>query len=262
MHRYLAQTVRYAQHFVVLKSELSKIEFMNRIRIKLPFAAILTLGMLSGSFSIVIGQPAGPGASAIPVIQMQDVPLNMAIANLARQASLNYILDPKLTDPPHGPDGKYVPPPSVSVWWENLTAKAALARLLGEHGLQAIESPVSSVTRITFTNQVANTVDKAWVAADTNAAIPLIQMQDMPLDKALPHLAKAAQLNVVLDPSLSNPSLVAGKQPTRTPMVFVRWEKLTARQAIAALCENYDLLLAVNPTTGEIRISPKSKSRQ
>ena len=36
-----------------------------------------------------------PGAT-IPLIQFQDVPLTTAIDNLARQAGINYILDPKV----------------------------------------------------------------------------------------------------------------------------------------------------------------------
>ena len=39
--------------------------------------------------------PAPPVAS-IPLIQFQDVPLTTAIENLARQAGINYLLDPKI----------------------------------------------------------------------------------------------------------------------------------------------------------------------
>src|SRR5215510_14704436 len=40
---------------------------------------------------------AAPVADAIiPLIQFQDVPLTTAIDNLARQAGINYILDPKV----------------------------------------------------------------------------------------------------------------------------------------------------------------------
>ena len=188
---------------------------------------------------------------------MQTVQLTTAIENLGRQAGLNYILDPKLAGPTLGPDGKYVPPTTVSFRWEDLTAKQALTRLFGEHGLRAIESPVSFVTRITFTNQPENFADKAWVTGGTNAAIPLIQMQDAPLDMVLTQLAEKAQVTLVLDSKLSNPSFVPGKPRIPKPMVSMRWQNLTARQAIAALCENFDLRLVKDTATGEVRIAPK-----
>ena len=39
---------------------------------------------------------AAPAVSAIPLIEFQDVPLTVAIENLARQAGINYLLDPKI----------------------------------------------------------------------------------------------------------------------------------------------------------------------
>src|SRR5215831_14790714 len=67
------------------------------------------------------------GSSAvIPLIVMDDVPLTDAIKNLARQAGINYMLDPKIS---YGqPDAKGVPSvqPTVSIRWENVTAEQAL----------------------------------------------------------------------------------------------------------------------------------------
>src|SRR5262245_44073255 len=82
--------------------------------------------------------PAQP-SSVIPLIVMDDVPLTDAIKNLARQAGLNYILDPKVAFGQPGPDGRPVPQPSVSIRWENVTAAQALNALLGTYNLQLIE---------------------------------------------------------------------------------------------------------------------------
>lgn len=224
---------------------------------ELHHALILVLVGFPGVFSTVRAQPAPSQNPPIPVIQMQTVQLRMAIANLARQAGHNYILDPKLSEPAVAPDGKPAPESLVSIRWENLTAEQALTRLLGEHGLHAIESPVSSVTRITFTNQPTNFADKAWVASGTNTVIPRIQMEDAPLDMALTQLAKEARLDVVLDSKLSNPAFVPGKPFAPQPTVSMRWQNLTARQAIAALCENYNLVLVKDAATGGVRIAPK-----
>ena len=53
---------------------------------------------------------------------MDDVPLTDAIKNLARQANLNYMLDPKIGFGQPGPDGRLVAQPSVSIRLENITA--------------------------------------------------------------------------------------------------------------------------------------------
>ena len=89
-----------------------------------------------------------PGGT-IPLIVMEDVPLTDAIRNLARQAALNYLLDPKIGYGQAGPDGKPAPQPSVSIRWENITAEQALTALLNNYSLQMIEDPKSRIARVT-----------------------------------------------------------------------------------------------------------------
>ena len=91
----------------------------------------------------------------IPLIVMDDVPLTDAIKNLARQAGLNYILDPKVSFGQVGPDGKAVPQPSVSIRWENVTASQALGALLGTYSLQMVEDPKSKIARVTVKDPAA-----------------------------------------------------------------------------------------------------------
>jgi general secretion pathway protein D len=98
--------------------------------------------------------PAQPGA-VIPLIVMDDVPLTDAIKNLARQAGLNYILDPKVAFGQPGPDGRPIPQPSVSIRWENVTAVQALTALLGTYNLQLIEDPKSKIARVTVRDPAA-----------------------------------------------------------------------------------------------------------
>lgn len=92
--------------------------------------------------------PVAPAAVVIPTIVMDEVPLTDAIKNLARQAGLNYILDPKVTFGPPEPDGK-VAIPNISIRWENVTAEQALTTLLTTYGLQLIEDPKTKIARIT-----------------------------------------------------------------------------------------------------------------
>ena len=103
--------------------------------------------------------PATPAASTnaavIPLIVMDDVPLTDAIKNLARQAGLNYMLDPKIAYGQLGPDGKPIPQPSVSIRWENVTAEQALNALLANYSLQMLEDPKTKIARVTVKDPAA-----------------------------------------------------------------------------------------------------------
>jgi type IV pilus assembly protein PilQ len=84
----------------------------------------------------------------IPLVQFVDVPLTAAIENLARQANLNYILDPRLNYGQPGPDGKIMAQPNISIRWENLTAEQALYALLNNYDLVLVEDPKTKIARI------------------------------------------------------------------------------------------------------------------
>src|SRR5450759_2378413 len=96
-----------------------------------------------------------PQAGAIiPLIVMDEVPLTDAIKNLARQAGLNYMLDPKMSYTQPGPDGRAAQP-TVSIRWENITAEQALMALLGNYGLQMVEDPKTKIARISVKDPAA-----------------------------------------------------------------------------------------------------------
>src|SRR5690242_1941290 len=103
---------------------------------------------------VVAAEPADQATAApqpgavIPLIVMDDVPLTDAIKNLARQAGLNYMLDPKVAFGQAGPDGKPIPQPTVSIRWENVTAQQALNALLSNYNLQLTEDPKSKIASI------------------------------------------------------------------------------------------------------------------
>ncbi len=91
----------------------------------------------------------------IPLIVMDDVPLTDAIKNLARQANLNYMLDPRIAFGQPGPDGKAVPQPTVSIRWENITAEQALNAMLNNYGLQLVDDPKTKIARVTIRDPAA-----------------------------------------------------------------------------------------------------------
>jgi hypothetical protein len=76
-----------------------------------------------------------PESAILPLIVMEDVPLAIAIQNLARHAGLNYLLDPRTQL--NGEE----PQPMVTIRWENVTARQALKALLDNYSLERVDSP-------------------------------------------------------------------------------------------------------------------------
>jgi hypothetical protein len=76
-----------------------------------------------------------------------------------------------------------------------------------------------------------------WAAPPAkNEVIPLIEMEKVPLTDAIRQLARQARLNILLDPRLS-------AAPFDRMTVSIRWENVTAQEALAALLDNYGLVL-------------------
>jgi len=80
-------------------------------------------------------------AELVPLIVIDDVPLVDAVKNLARQAGLNYLPDPKLAT--------ITNQPNVTMRLENVTAQDALMAVLETYNLQIIHDPRIKVARIT-----------------------------------------------------------------------------------------------------------------
>ena len=85
-------------------------------------------------------------------IQFQDVPITTAIENLARLANINYLLDPKIGYGQPDQNGQIKPEPTISVRWENVSARQALLAVLDNYNLQLVEEPKTKIARITIRN--------------------------------------------------------------------------------------------------------------
>ena len=90
------------------------------------------------------------------------------------------------------------------------------------------------------------------VGTNTSDIIPLLVMDSVSLTEAVTKLASVASLAISLDPELSTTEFDA--QGT----VSFRWERITARQALAALLDNYDLVMIEDAATSAARITQKS----
>jgi type II secretory pathway component GspD/PulD (secretin) len=98
--------------------------------------------------------PAAP-AENIPLIQFSDVPITTAIEHLARQAGINYMLDPKIGYGLPDANGQVRAEPQLSIRWENITAESALRALLDNYGLQLIVDKQTSIDRVTLKDPLA-----------------------------------------------------------------------------------------------------------
>lgn len=94
-------------------------------------------------------------AENIPLIQFSDVPITTAIENLARQAGINYMLDPKIGYGQPDQNGQIKPEPHLSIRWQNITAENALLALLDNYDLQLIEDKQTGIDRIAMKNPLA-----------------------------------------------------------------------------------------------------------
>ncbi|HTX21918.1 MAG TPA: secretin N-terminal domain-containing protein [Candidatus Aquilonibacter sp.] len=112
------------------------------------------------------------------------------------------------------------------------------------------------------TNQAVTAAD-AESAAATNtttmadAKVPLISFQDVPLTTVIQSLARAADINYMLDPSIVYGQPDQNGQTKTEPTLTIRWENITAKQALLAVLDNYNLQLVVDRTIGIDRITPK-----
>ena len=98
---------------------------------------------------------AQSAAPSIPLIEFQDVPLTVAIENLARQAGINYLLDPKIGYGQADANGQIKVEPTLSIRWENVTAEQALLALLNNYDLQLVEDPRTKIARVSMKDPTA-----------------------------------------------------------------------------------------------------------
>ncbi|HLX96223.1 MAG TPA: secretin N-terminal domain-containing protein [Verrucomicrobiae bacterium] len=85
-------------------------------------------------------------------IQFQDVPITTAIENLARLADINYLLDPRIGYGQPDQNGQIKPEPTISVRWENVSARQALLAVLDNYNLELVEDPKTKIARIGIKN--------------------------------------------------------------------------------------------------------------
>jgi hypothetical protein len=218
----------------------------NSIYVRCVAAAVAVL--------VGVSLTANAADEVIPRIQFENVPLGDAIRNLARQSGFNYILDPRVPGSEFGP-GRSAPNPPVSGSWTNVSAPAALNALLKEHKLVMVTNPATSVARIAPANQNVKPVSASQVGTNAGKVIPVMVMDSIPLTDTLTTLGTEAGLKISLDPALPAPGSAA------QGMVSIRWERITARQALAALLDNYNLVMTEDTATSTAKVSSRPDAK-
>jgi len=151
--------------------------------------------------SNVTAAASAPAAAAELPIQFQDVPITTAIESLARLASINYLLDPKIGYGQPDQSGQIKPEPTLSIRWENVTAQQALLALLDNYGLQLIENPKTGIYKITTKDPTApppliTRVIQLKYASVSNITISVVGTLTDKRSKVVPD-ARTSQLVVV-----------------------------------------------------------------
>jgi type II secretory pathway component GspD/PulD (secretin) len=172
-----------------------------------------------------LNTPAEHG-TLIPLIVMDDVPLTEAVRNLARQAGLNYMLDPKIAYGQPGPEGKLAAQPSVSIRWENITAEQALNALLNNYDLQKVEDPKTRIARVTLKDPAAlptlvTRIVQLHYASPTNM---LANMQAAFADKrskVLPDIRTSQLVVVATEPEMEEVQRLIKLLDTPTKQVLI-----------------------------------------
>jgi hypothetical protein len=225
---------------------------------KMKFASIRVISRLIAVAAIMgplfnagpaVAQTTNITHSIVALIVMEEVPLPSAIARFAETVGLNYILDPQL----ESSFGAY-----VSMRRTNVVIWDAFRDLLTEHRLAIITNPVTSVARIVPRDRHVEPVAAGQVPAGTNQIIPLLRLRDMTVIEGITNMAVQAHLTVsfeeklleAFEPFPTDRSLLRFGQ-----VIDIRWKNITARQALLALLDNYDLNITQDQTSASWRIS-------
>ena len=164
--------------------------------------------------------------ASIPLIQFQDVPLTTAIENLARQAGINYLLDPKIGFGQPDQNGQIKAEPTLSIRWENVTAEQALRALLDNYNLQIIEDKNTHICRITTKDPSApppliTRVVQLKYASVSNMTAAVQSVFTDKRSKVLPDSRTSQLVVVATDPEQSAVDTLVAQLDTPTRQVLI-----------------------------------------
>jgi type II secretory pathway component GspD/PulD (secretin) len=169
---------------------------------------------------------AAISTQSIPLIQFQDVPLTTAIENLARQANINYLLDPKIAYGQPDASGQVKPEPTLSIRWENITAANALTALLDNYGLQLTQDGKTKIYRVTTKDPAAKPplitrVVQLKYASTSNMVQSVEATLTDPRSRVFPDSRTSQLIIVATDPEQSSVDALVAQLDTPTKQVLI-----------------------------------------
>ena len=197
----------------------------------------------------------GSGGQVVPLIVIEEVPLYDAVRNLALQMDMNFIFDPRVPGSGFEP-GKSLPHPDIFIRKQDCTVAFVLGVVLKEHKLKLETNAATRVTCVVPEADPAPSMPDPALLEDTNKPISRLVIDELPLQEAMEAVARYAHLKLSFDAGFSQSTF-----SDRDSLVLIRWKKITARQALGALCENYGLELREDPSTATARVSVRPRHR-
>lgn len=124
--------------------------------------------------------------------------------------------------------------------------------------METVPAEATNSAATTSTNPVpAAEESQAAAAPVVTVGIPQIKFSDVPITTAIENLTRLANINYMLDPKIGYGLPDANGQVKVEPVLSIRWENITAENALLALLENYGLQLTHDKHTGIARITLK-----
>ena len=216
-------------------------------------ATALTFGLVICGGTNLPAQPAVTnGDETAPVVAFSDAPISVCIENLSRRIGVNYLLKPTMAKL-----WSESPEPVINLRVENANLREVLTRLVELNRLAWREIPgtgLACIMPVAETNLPVDAAILKWMTnnlVETNLQDFVISFAETPLDTALEILARRAGGKFDIAPHLLDGS--------RLPETIssLRWENVSCRQAIVALCVNYDLPVSIDEN-GVAHIRPST----
>jgi type II secretory pathway component GspD/PulD (secretin) len=209
------------------------------------------------------------GPASIPLIQFQDVPITTAIENLARQAGINYLIDPKIGYGQTDQNGQVKPEPTLSIRWENVTAEQALMALLDNYNLQLTADRKTGISRVTTKDPtapppLATRVVQLKYASTSNMVDSIQASFTDKRSKVLPDVRTSQMVVVATDGEQEAVDKLIDQldKPTRQVLIETKLVQVSSTPSTRKGVDWTGTLAAQNVTFGNGFIDPNASSSQ
>jgi len=198
-------------------------------------------------------KPADPAPQPAPADQQPADPKSPDQKPADPQPADQKPADPKPADAkPAEPQPADQKPADTKPAEQNPVQPTATPAPLGPPAPAATPTQPTDATQATTPGQPSSTpAQPAGAPGDAqagpgNEVVPIIVIEDVPLTDAIRNLARQSNLNFQFDPRLS---------ATNQPNVSIRFENVTAQEALNAVLDNYNLTLIKDPKSKIARIT-------